>query len=89
MVPVTQAFQLAPGPIFKAVKPADVAAIVRATPTGVFARRAWFLYEWLTGRELDVPDPGKVRVVAVVDPELHMMHALAPALQEVAVRRVT
>jgi hypothetical protein len=55
--------------LFKAVQPADIAAIVRATPTGVFARRAWFLYEWLTGRELDVPDPGKVRVVAAVDPE--------------------
>lgn len=55
--------------LFKAVEPNEVAAIVRATPTGAFARRTWFLYEWLTGRELDVPDPGKVRVVAVVDPE--------------------
>jgi Fic family protein len=55
--------------LFKAVEPNAIAAIVRATPTGTFARRAWFLYEWLTGRELDVPDPGKVRVVAVVDLE--------------------
>ena len=55
--------------LFKAVAPNEVAAIVRATPTGAFARRAWFLYEWLTGRELDVPDPGKVRAVAVVDSE--------------------
>src|SRR5882724_10481552 len=43
--------------------------LVRATPTGSFARRIWFLYEWLTGRKLDVPDPGKVRVVSVVDPD--------------------
>lgn len=55
--------------LFNAVEPKEVAAFVRATPTGAFARRAWFLYEWLTGRELDVPDPGKVRVVPVVDPE--------------------
>lgn len=55
--------------LFKAVEPNEVAAIVRATPTGAFARRTWFLYEWLTGRELDVPDPGKVRGVAVVDPD--------------------
>ena len=55
--------------LFKAVEPNEVAAIVRATPTGTFARRTWFLHEWLTGRELDVPDPGKVRFVAVVDPE--------------------
>jgi hypothetical protein len=55
--------------LFKAVEPTEVAAIVRATPTGAFARRAWYLYEWLTGRELDVPDPGKVRAVVVVDRE--------------------
>jgi hypothetical protein len=54
--------------LFRAVAPTDIAAIVRATPTGAFARRIWFLYEWLTGRELDVPDPGKVRAVSVVDP---------------------
>lgn len=55
--------------LFKAVEPHEIAAIVRATPTGAFARRIWFLYEWLTGRELDVPDPGKVRGVAVIDSE--------------------
>src|SRR5206468_11995522 len=55
--------------LFKAVEPHEIAAIVRATPTGAFARRIWFLYEWLTGRELDVPDPGKVRLVNVVDTE--------------------
>jgi hypothetical protein len=58
--------------LFKAVEPDEVAAMVRATPTGAFARRTWFLYEWITGRELDVPDPGKVRVVPVVDPELQV-----------------
>jgi Fic family protein len=55
--------------LFKTVEANEVAALVRATPTGVFARRVWFLYEWLTGHELDVPDPGKVRFVAVVNPE--------------------
>lgn len=55
--------------LFTAVEPNAVTELVRATPTGAFARRTWFLYEWLTGRELDVPDPGKVRVVPVVDPE--------------------
>lgn len=55
--------------LFKAVQADDVAAIVRATPTGSFARRVWFLYEWLTGHRLDVPDSGKVRLVPVVDDE--------------------
>ena len=55
--------------LFKAVEPNEVAAIVRETPTGTFARRIWFLYEWLTGHELDLPDPGKIRAVLIVDPE--------------------
>jgi len=55
--------------LFKVIGPHEITEIVRATPTGSFARRIWFLYEWLTGRELDVPDPGKVRVVSVVDPD--------------------
>jgi len=55
--------------LFKIIAPHEITEIVRATPTGSFARRIWFLYEWLTGRELDVPDPGKVRVVSVVDPD--------------------
>jgi len=46
----------------------EIAAVVRATPTGAYARRLWYLHEWLTGRRLDIPDPGKVRAVAVVDP---------------------
>jgi hypothetical protein len=55
--------------LFKAVAADDVAALVRDTPTGAFARRIWFLYEWLTERTLDVPDPGKVRSVPVLDAE--------------------
>lgn len=48
---------------------AEVTRLVRSTPTGAFARRIWFLYEWLTERTLDIPDPGKVRSVPVLDPE--------------------
>lgn len=58
--------------LFKVVAPDDIAAIVRATPTGAFARRIWFLYEWLTGHALDVSAPAKVRAVAVVDPALQV-----------------
>jgi len=47
----------------------EIVALVQATPTGAFARRIWFLYEWLTGRTLDLPDAGKVRMVGAVDPE--------------------
>lgn len=56
--------------LFKAVNPDDIARIVSETPTGAYARRLWFLYEWLTGHELQLRDLGKVRAVPVVDPEL-------------------
>jgi hypothetical protein len=46
-----------------------IAAVVRAKPTGVYARRLWFLYEWLMGAELDIQDPGKVKSVPAVDPK--------------------
>jgi len=58
--------------LFKSVPEGEIAAIVRATPTGRFARRIWYIYEWLTGRELDVDAAGKVRTVDVVDPELQV-----------------
>jgi hypothetical protein len=44
---------------FRATGPGPIEAIVRATPTGSYARRIWFLYEWLLGTELDLPRPGK------------------------------
>lgn len=55
--------------LFQAIAPGAIADIVRATPTGSFARRIWFLYEWLTGRLLDLPDAGKIRLIGAVDPE--------------------
>src|SRR6266567_4690070 len=46
----------------------EFSALVRAEPTGAYTRRLWFLHEWLTQRLLDVPEPGKVRAVPVLDP---------------------
>ena len=43
-------------------------SLVRESPMGKYARRLWFLYEWLTGRRLEVPDlQGRPRAVPVVD----------------------
>jgi len=55
--------------LFFAVGAEAIAALVRATPTGAYARRIWFLYEWLTGERLDVPDATAGRYVEVVDPD--------------------
>jgi hypothetical protein len=50
----------------------DIEAWVRSEPTGTYARRAWFLYEWLTGEKLDLPDAGTVAYVDALDPTLHI-----------------
>jgi len=54
--------------LFHVVEAAEIEAIVRGAPTGSFARRLWFLYEWLTGAMLEITNPGKVRLVPVIDP---------------------
>ena len=56
--------------LFRAVPAADIEAAIQKTPTGAYARRLWFLYEWLMGQELALPPLGKVRAVPVVDPRL-------------------
>jgi hypothetical protein len=55
--------------LFAATGPAEIAAFVRARSTGSYARRIWFLYEWLTGERLDLPDAAGGRYVPVVDPD--------------------
>lgn len=55
--------------LFVAAGPGPVEGIVRAKPTGSYARRIWFLYEWLTGRRLDLPDADRGAYPHVVDPD--------------------
>lgn len=55
--------------LFLAVDAADIEAIVRSKPTGSYARRLWFLYEWLTGRQLDLPNAESGTYVPVIDPD--------------------
>jgi hypothetical protein len=55
--------------LFLAAGPADVESIIRATPTGSYARRIWFLYEWLTGTKLLAVPPAETGTyVPVLDP---------------------
>jgi hypothetical protein len=55
--------------LFAAAAPREIEAMVRAKPTGSYSRRIWFLYEWLMGRRLDLPDAGQGTYKPVVDPE--------------------
>ena len=49
------------------VPPDVIVEWIRSEPTGQHARRIWFLYEWLTGIELDLPDASKAPYVGVLD----------------------
>lgn len=55
--------------LFSIIGPDEVEALVHARPTGSYARRVWFLYEWLTGQRLDLPDAEAGTYVPVVDPD--------------------
>src|SRR5271166_4683255 len=55
--------------LFAALPPADIESLVRAKPTGSYARRIWFLYEWLMGAQLDLPDAEAGAYVPAVDEE--------------------
>jgi hypothetical protein len=57
--------------IFDAVPQGEVKAFVRAAPTGVLVRRAWFLYETLTGRNLDLEDAPRAVAIDLLDPKAY------------------
>ena len=51
---------------------AGITAWVRAEPNGIYARRAWFLCEWLTGARLELPDAGIVTYADALDRRLQV-----------------
>jgi len=57
---------------FESLDRADMEEWVRSEPTGIFARRAWYLYELLTGNTLDVPDVFSGGYVDLLNAELHI-----------------
>jgi len=54
--------------VFKVADAGDLASYVRSSPLGKYARKAWFLYEFLTGRLLDLPDLNQGNYVDLLDP---------------------
>jgi len=53
--------------LFGAAGGENIEAVVRSKPTGRYSRRIWFLYEWLLGRSLNLPDATLGSYVPVVD----------------------
>jgi len=53
--------------LFAVLGPKPIETLVRATPTGSYARRIWFLFEWLRGEKLDLPDAEMGNYIPVLD----------------------
>lgn len=58
---------------FKAMPKQDIETWIKSEPTGAVSRRAWFLYETLTGDTLNIADAGAVTYVDALDPERHIV----------------
>ena len=57
--------------VFEAVPQAEIETVVRTAPTGISARRAWYLYEALLGRTLDVDDAPRATAVDLLDAKMY------------------
>jgi hypothetical protein len=60
---------------FAKIPQQEIETWVRAEPIGKYVRRAWYLYELLTNKTLDVPNVSPTNNVALLDPALHVTSA--------------
>ena len=56
--------------IFQLIAEKDITEAILNEPTGQYSRRIWFLYEWLLGIKLDIPDLKTGTYVEAVNPSL-------------------
>jgi Fic family protein len=59
--------------VMKAVDPAELEAWMREDASGIYSRRAWFFFEFFTGKRLDLPDVTRGNYVDALDAELHLV----------------
>lgn len=56
---------------FDAVPEKLIEDFIKDTPSGAVTRRAWFFYELLTGKRLDIKDASNLAAVDALDPDLY------------------
>jgi len=74
------------GRVFNAVPPDVFEDWIRGEPTGAYARRMCFLYEWMTGRQLDVPDVPSGNYVEALEHEKYFVAGRSTNVQRWRVR---
>ncbi|WP_342658129.1 Fic family protein [Sphingomonas sp. NY01] len=51
---------------------AELGAYIDANRAGLYTRRAWFLYEWMTGNRLPIEEPYGAQYVPLLDPNMYI-----------------
>lgn len=57
--------------LFKVAPAEELAAWVSSKPTGKYARKIWYLYEFLTGQKLPLPDLNKGNYIELLNRDLY------------------
>ncbi len=65
--------------VFAVMDAQTLVAGIAAKPTSKYGRRLWFLYEWLTGARLPIPDLRKQTYVPALDPKRYYCAASTPS----------
>lgn len=55
--------------LFEAVPEDEITGWISSKPTGKYARRVWFLFEFITGKELSLPNLTKGNYIDLLEPE--------------------
>ena len=56
--------------LFQKIAPSDIEQFVKQEPTSIYARKVWFLYEWLLGAQLNLADAEQGNYTPIVNPKL-------------------
>jgi len=56
--------------LFQYTKGEPVISMIKKEPTSQYSRRVWFLYEWLIGKTLEIPDLKTGTYIEIVNPKL-------------------
>ncbi len=56
--------------LFKVVNQKEILALIKEEPTGIYSRRIWFLYEWLTDKKLKLDDVKTGNYIDLMDESL-------------------
>ena len=67
--------------LFEMVPEKEIADWIESTPTGKYARKTWFLFEFLTGKKLSLPDLTKGNYVELLEPDLYYITAPGRRIQ--------